>query len=334
MLPKTIQHYHLEEMIGRGGMGEVYRAFDTRLQRLVAIKLMLDAGNEMDQAVQRFLREARAASALNHPNIVVVHDIGETAEGQHYIVQEFIEGQTLRTQMAGQIPVPTLIDLGRQVARALAAAHAAGIVHRDIKPENIMLRADGYAKVLAFGLARVPDLQTSSATTQSGHETTAGSLIGTMAYMSPEQARGASAGAPSDVFALGITLYETAAGRRPFLAPTMPAVLVAIIMDEPIPLSELAPSVPAGLERLVHRMLAKDPASRPSAREVEEELARLAGGDTRTIIEVRAAGVERRTVGREAERAQLRRVYEGVRDGHGRTVTVMGEPGIGKTVLV
>ncbi|CAN5533433.1 hypothetical protein BH23ACI1_BH23ACI1_23060 [soil metagenome] len=335
MLPTTIQHYRLEDMIGHGGMGEVFRAFDTRLQRPVAIKLMRDTKGEVGQAVHRFLREARAASALNHPNIVVVHDIGETPDGIHYIVQEFIDGQTVRSQMAGGLSVQVLLDVGRQVARALAAAHAAGIVHRDIKPENIMVRSDGYAKVLDFGLARVPEVQTSNATTHAGTETTPGLLLGTMAYMSPEQARGAPAGAPADIFALGITLYEMAAGRRPFVAPTMPSVLVAILMEEPVPLAELNPSVPPGLESLVHRMLAKDPALRPSAGEVEEECALLAGGVTRVMaIELGTKSAERRTVGREAERAQLRRAYEAVRDGHGRIVTVQGEPGIGKTSLV
>src|SRR5688572_24643320 len=135
----TIQHYRLEELIGRGGMGEVFRAFDTRLQRPVAIKLMRDAKG---LAVHRFLREARAASALNHPNIVVVHDIGETPEGRHYIVQEFIAGVTLRAKITGELAVAAILDIGRQVARALAAAHAAGIVHRDIKPENVMVRSD------------------------------------------------------------------------------------------------------------------------------------------------------------------------------------------------
>jgi adenylate cyclase len=335
MLPTTIQHYRVEEMIGSGGMGQVYRAVDTRLQRPVAIKVMADTGKEVELMVQRFLREARAASALNHPNIVVVHDIGETPDGRHYIVQELIHGRTLRTTMLEQVPVPMVIDLARQVARALAAAHAARIVHRDIKPENIMIRGDGYAKVLDFGLARVPDVETSNASTHSGHETTSGVLVGTMAYMSPEQARGAAAGAPADIFALGITLYELVAGRRPFVAPTMPAVLVSILTDEPTLLSQLAPSVPPGLERLIHRMLSKDPDARPSAREVEEELALLAGGEGRSSsATATAALVERRTVGREIERERLRQAYNEVGKGHGRVVTVMGEPGIGKTAIV
>ena len=335
MLPTTIYHYRLEELIGHGGMGEVYRAVDTRLQRPVAVKLMRETKGEVGLAVHRFLREARAASALNHPNIVVVHDIGETPEGRHYIVQEFIDGATLRKRMTEDMPMLTVIDVGRQVARALAAAHAAGIVHRDIKPENVMVRSDGYAKVLDFGLARVPEVGTTTATTQMGTDTNPGVLLGTMAYMSPEQARGAPAGAPSDVFALGITLYEIVAGRRPWVAPTMPAVLAAILLEEPAPLSRLNPSVPRGLENLVHRMLAKDPALRPSAGEVEEELAQLAAGDARApAFQHSPAVAERRTVGREAEREQMRRAYAQVRDGRGRILTVLGEPGIGKTILV
>ena len=231
MLPTTINHYRLEQMIGRGGMGEVYRAVDTRLGRPVAIKLMRESKGDSALSITRFLREARAASALNHPNIVVVHDIGETDDGRHYIVQEFIDGATLRAKMEGAITPATVIDVGRQVARALAAAHAAGIIHRDIKPENVMVRGDGYVKVLDFGLARVHESGTSTET-HSGTETNPLALIGTMAYMSPEQARGNPAGAPSDIFALGVTLYEMLARRRPWVAPTMPAVLAAILLED------------------------------------------------------------------------------------------------------
>ncbi len=335
MQPTTIQHYRLEGLIGRGGMGEVYRAVDTRLQRPVAIKLMRDAKGEANLAVHRFLREARAASALNHPNIVVVHDIGETEDGRHYIVQEFIDGTTLRDQMTGQTALPVILDVGRQIARALAAAHAAGIVHRDIKPENVMVRGDGYAKVLDFGLARVPDLGTPTTTTHAMTETNPGVLLGTMAYMSPEQARGAPAGAPADIFALGITLYEMAAGKRPFVAPTMPAVLTAILIEEPVPLSRVNPAVTAGLESLVHRMLSKDPDLRPTASEAAEELGLLATGDGRIAAVQKAHDVAaRHTVGREPEREQMRHAYEQASNGQGRIVTVLGEPGIGKTILV
>ena len=333
MLQLDIQHYQLEEMIGRGGMGEVFRAVDTRLHRRVAIKVMRDTQGDTGSAVQRFLREARAASALNHPNIVVVHDIGETTDGRHYIVQEFIDGTTLRAQMSGEVPLPKVVGMGQQIARALAAAHAAGIVHRDIKPENVMVRGDGYVKVLDFGLARVRESATTDATTHVDLDTTPGLLVGTTAYMSPEQARGAPAGAPADIFALGVTLFEMTVGRRPFAGPTGPAVLAAILIEQPPLLSSLNPSVPAAFESLVDRMLAKDPDWRPTAAEVEEALASLAAGGATDMQKARPLA-ERRTVGREAERATMRRVYEQVRDGSGRILTVLGEPGIGKTILV
>jgi predicted ATPase len=333
MLPTTILHYRLEEHIGRGGMGEVFLAFDTRLQRRVAVKVMRETTGALDVAIQRFLREARAASALNHPNIVIVHDIGETAEGRHYIVQEFIDGQTLRAGLAAGLPVSAVLDVARQVARALKSAHAAGIVHRDIKPENVMIRADGYVKVLDFGLARVPEVEVSTATTHEGRDTSPGLLLGTPAYMSPEQARSEPAGAPADVFALGVMLYEMAAGRRPFIAGSVPAMLAAILVEEPVPLTRLNPEVPHALETLVKRMLAKDPVWRPTAAEVEEELALLAG-DPLHARQPAPPAAERRTVGRDAERAQVRRAYEKVREGQSRILTVLGEPGIGKTSLV
>ena len=333
MLQLNIQHYHLEEMIGRGGMGEVFRAVDTRLQRRVAIKVMRDTHGDTSSAVQRFLREARAASALNHPNIVVVHDIGETTDGRHYIVQEFIDGTTLRARMTGEMPLPTVLAMGQQIARALAAAHAAGIVHPDIKPENVMVRGDGYVKVLDFGLARIREVGTTN-TTHVDLDTTPGLLVGTTAYMSPEQARGAAAAAPADIFALGVTLFEMSVGRRPFAGPSGPAVLAAILIEQPPLLSSLNPSVPAAFESLVHRMLAKDPDWRPTAAEVEEALASLAAGGGAAETRKARPLAGRRTVGREAERARMRHVYEEVRDGQGRILAVLGEPGIGKTILV
>ena len=197
-----------------------------------------------------------------------------------------------------------MIDIGRQVARALAAAHAAGIIHRDIKPENMMVRGDGYAKVLDFGLARVIDQSGDRhSTTHSGTETNPVALLGTMAYMSPEQARGAPAGAAADVFALGVMLYEMVAGRRPLVAPTMPAVLAAILLGRADAAVAAEPRGTAGLEKLVHRMLAKEPVLRPTAREVEEALAALAAGDSQSAFAAPPRCVERRTVGREDERA-------------------------------
>ena len=162
----ALGHYRLDGLIGRGGMGEVFRAVDTRLNRAVAVKVMHPSGSGLDTAVMRFLREARAASALNHPNIVTIHDVGETPSGEHFIVQEFIDGRTLRSLLDEPVPLGAAIDVAGQIARALAAAHAAGIVHRDVKPENVMVRADGYVKVLDFGLARVEDPIDSERTTR------------------------------------------------------------------------------------------------------------------------------------------------------------------------
>ena len=202
MKPSLTGHYRLDDPIGRGGMGEVFRAFDTRLNRPVAVKVMRDTSGELAIAVVRFLREARAASALNHPNIVTIHDVGETDAGEHFIVQEFIDGRTLRSLLDESIPLERVIDIGHQVARALSAAHTAGIVHRDVKPENVMVRADGYVKVLDFGLARAPDPQTGEST-RTNFDTTPGTLLGTTTYMSPEAAQAGTVGPPGDVFALG-----------------------------------------------------------------------------------------------------------------------------------
>src|SRR4051812_15271584 len=221
MTPTTFGHYRVDGRIGSGGMGDVFRAFDTRLSRAVAVKLMKRAPSDHSGPVQRFLREARAASALNHPNIVTIHEIGETAAGELFIVQEFIDGQTLRfilneVRPIGQpLNLSTAVDIGRQVGRALGAAHSAGIVHRDVKPENIMVRSDGYVKVLDFGLARIVDYRAANRSTEVVElqmETEPGLVLGTAAYMAPEQAQGAQAGPAADVFALGVVLYEMAAG--------------------------------------------------------------------------------------------------------------------------
>jgi predicted ATPase/tRNA A-37 threonylcarbamoyl transferase component Bud32 len=331
MMLTTFGHYRVDAQIGRGGMAEVFRAFDTRLNRPVAVKVMRGNGDEqLEQTVERFLREARAASALNHPNIVVIHEVGETAAGEHFIVQEFVDGRTVRSLLREVVPLDTTLDLAGQVARALAAAHAAGIVHRDVKPENIMVRSDGFVKVLDFGLARVTD---ADATMQTHLDTAPGALLGTPSYMAPEQASGRVSGPAADVFALGIVLYEMAAGRRPFVAPTHLGVLASIISEHPVPMSLVCPAVPRRLDDLVLRMLDKQPERRPSARDVERELAALRAGDTWGVV---ADGPEARrtTVGREIERSQLLRAYGRVKGGRALIVGVAGEPGVGKTSVV
>jgi serine/threonine protein kinase len=292
-------------------MGEVFRAFDTRLNRSVAIKVM--RATESASQAGRFLREARAASALNHPNIVIIHEIGDTPEGERFIVQEFIEGATLRALLTAPLPLPQALDIARQIARALAAAHAAGIVHRDVKPENIMIRADGFVKVLDFGLARVSPPE-AEALTQTNFETMEGVLLGTPAYLSPEQASGRHAGPEADVFALGVVLYEMLAGRRPFSAPGTLGLIAAIVGEQPLPASRVNPAVPRAVSDLVESMLAKSPEERPPARAIEQQLAAFAAPETAAFA-IGAAAAARVTVGRDQQRSLLRRAFARAREG-------------------
>lgn len=332
MQPTTLGQYRLDDAIGRGGMGEVYRAFDTKLNRPVAVKVMRESSAERQRSVLRFLREARAASALNHPNIVTIHDVGETSSGAHFIVQELVEGRTLRSLLDDPMPLARAIDIGRQIARALAAAHAAGIVHRDVKPENVMVRADGYVKVLDFGLARVADPVGGSHSTHTNQDTAPDTLLGTTAYMSPEAASASTVGPPGDVFGLGIVLYEMAAGRRPFVAATSIGVLASIVSEHPVPLARLNASIPYVLDDLVHRMLAKEPERRPTAGEAADLLTELQSGGSPIVTTARPTA-PRKSVGRETERTALRRAYAQVQRGASLLVAVTGEAGLGKSTL-
>jgi tetratricopeptide (TPR) repeat protein len=329
----TISHYHNLEPLGSGGMGVVYKAEDSRLGRRVALKFLPREFAQDAHRLERFQREARTASALNHPHICTMHDIGEH-EGLPFLVMELIEGQTLRSLAARRPTLPVLIQLFGQVARALAAAHAAGIVHRDIKPENIMVRDDGYAKVLDFGLARRDATPEARSQATAGAVTDPGTVMGTVRYMAPEQARGESASGASDIFALGIVLYELAAGRHPFQAESPVSVLHAILARDPLPPARLNPEIPAPLEGLLLRMLEKDPRLRPSALEVDAGLGELARGAAVPQTASVALPVERPTVGRQAELAELRGAFESATAGRGLLLCVGGEPGIGKTTLV
>lgn len=270
---QTISHYRLLALLGRGGMGEVYLGEDTRLRRKVALKLLpasftLDAGR-----VRRFKREARAASALNHPNIVTIHEVGES-DGVHFLVTEHVEGETLHRRMTEQkIELNEALGITQQVAAALSAAHAAGITHRDIKPDNVMLRRDGLVKVLDFGLAKLSESQKSEVGTRNNAEnnvsevhdssfrdhtsTMPGVVMGTPRYMSPEQASGESVDTRTDLFSLGVMLYEMAAGRPPFAGTTTGQIIAAILRDTPLPLREVQPDAPAELERILDRALRK-----------------------------------------------------------------------------
>jgi serine/threonine protein kinase len=255
----TISHYRIVSKIGAGGMGEVYLAQDTKLDRRVALKILpADVAAHPDR-MKRFVQEARAASSLNHPNIITIHEIGETASG-HFIGTEFIDGETVRERMSrGGVELSDTLDIVVQVASALTAAHGAGIVHRDIKPENIMLRRDGIVKVLDFGLAKLVE-QTpldAEAETRMQVQTQAGLIVGTVAYMSPEQARGMEVDARTDVFSIGVVMYEMLAGQSPFAGETTSDVIAAILTTEPKPPSSFNQEIPAELDRIVYKTLAK-----------------------------------------------------------------------------
>ena len=258
--------YRLLEPLGRGGMGEVHLALDTRLGRKVAVKLLLAEFTTDAERLRRFEQEARAASALNHPNIITVYEIGEI-EGRRFIVTEYVEGETLRRRTAGapqrRIRLSEALEIAAQVAAALQAAHEAGITHRDIKPENVMLRADGLIKVLDFGLAKLSGaLAGSQSAAVESLNTRSGTVMGTASYMSPEQARGEKVDHRADIFSLGVMLYEMLARRRPFEGETASDVMAAILTSEPVTLTEVAPEVPATLWRIVQRCLEKRPGQR------------------------------------------------------------------------
>jgi serine/threonine protein kinase/Tol biopolymer transport system component len=260
-LNRQVGHYKVVSLIGAGGMGEVYRARDTRLSRDVAIKVLPVAYSTNPDWLRRFEREARAAGQLNHPNVLTVYDVG-VHESAPYIVAELLDGEELRSLLKrGRVRLRRALDIARQIAEGLAAAHAKGIVHRDLKPENIFVTADGRAKILDFGLAKWKDPTDAGELTQTAH-TTPGVVLGTVGYMSPEQVRGQKADSRSDLFVFGVILHELLSGSRPFVGDSPAEVLHAILKSEPPDLSEANPQVPAGLARLVQRCLQKAPEQR------------------------------------------------------------------------
>ena len=270
---QLLGHYQILAPLGKGGMGVVYLAADSRLDRKIALKILPPEFSASPDRLRRFAREARAISALNHPNIITIFEIGQ-ASGAHFMATEFVAGLTLRQWMKAARAGPAeVIGIAMQIAGALAAAHEAGIAHRDIKPENIMVRPDGLVKVLDFGLAKrtertdaAPD---SEAATEASATTVPGLIMGTLAYMSPEQARGLKIDGRSDIFSLGVVLYEMIAGRVPFAGPTPSDVIAAILTATPLPLAQAAPE----LQAIVSRALEKDPESRyQSATEILRDL--------------------------------------------------------------
>jgi serine/threonine protein kinase/predicted Zn-dependent protease len=279
---KTISRYRILEKLGAGGMGEVYLAEDTKLGRKIALKLLAEELTQNRDRLSRFDQEAYAASALNHPNILTIYEMGDEA-GRHYIATEFIDGVTLRKKLSGPpMELSEILDIAIQVTGALEEAHAAGIVHRDIKPENIMIRRNGHVKVLDFGLAKLTERSSSAqeadteAITRAMVQTDAGVVLGTSQYMSPEQARGKSIDARTDIWSLGVVLYEMAAGRAPFTGETKTDVIVAIARIEPMPLARFALNVPPEFEWIVMKALRKDVDERyQTVKELESDLKKL-----------------------------------------------------------
>jgi len=258
----NLGRYEIRSQLGAGGMGEVYLAQDTELDRTVAIKILPEALASNQQRLQRFIQEAKAASALNHPHILTIHEIGTTG-ATRFIATEFIDGDTLRRRIRdGSLSLNEILDIAMQAAGALAAAHEAGIIHRDIKPENIMVRRDGYIKVLDFGLAKLTEPQgfttDTEAPTKAMVNTGAGTVMGTAYYMSPEQAKGTNVDARTDLWSLGAVLYEMVTGHVPFAGKTPTETISLILQKEPAPLTRYANEVPAELERIVTKALTKD----------------------------------------------------------------------------
>ena len=359
---RQISHYRIIEPIASGGMGEVYLADDTRLGRQVALKILLQEMLEDKSRLERFKREANAVSALNHPNILTIFDF-EEEDGIHLFASEFVKGTTLRKRLeSGRLPVAEALDISSQIASALAAAHGAGIIHRDIKPENIMIREDGYVKVLDFGLAKIKEKikANESHRTLLQNQSLPGMIMGTVSYMSPEQARGLRVDERSDIFSLGILMYEMLAGAPPFSGGTTTDVLAAIIRCEPPAVNTLNPDVPIELNAIISHSLSKDPPDRiQSASELitslrnvsrrlefEAELKRSARPDRALDVEATvprtgANGRPDRTlvsltpdrpplVGREKELEELTDLF--LRR-NARLVTLTGIGGTGKTRL-
>lgn len=349
---RRLNHYDVGALLGRGGMGAVYRATDTKLGRDVALKVLPPEFTD-DDRLARFRREARALAALNHPNIVTIYSV-EECDGVHFLTMELVDGHTLEQVLeAGALPWSRALPIALPLADAVAAAHAAGITHRDLKPQNVLIGRDGRVKVLDFGLARFADASDGSAALTLTQE---GMMLGTLPYMAPEQIDGRSADARSDVYALGVVLYEMVTGRRPFVRDSAIALLAAIVTEPPTPVGELAPDTPEPIRQLIDRSLAKDPTDRwPHGAAVVDAIRRSSPDlmlgpsessfpslTTAAVVMATTVATTRTTrrrsgplmVGRDHELAQVRERLDDARRGSGSLVLLGGEPGVGKTRLV
>jgi predicted ATPase len=329
--------YEIVCALGAGGMGEVYRARDTRLERDVAIKVLPEQLASDRERLTRFEREARSASALNHPNVVTIYDVGES-DSILYIAMELVDGKTLRELMApGALPLRQLLQVGAQAAEGLARAHSGGILHRDLKPDNLMVSVDGFVKILDFGLAKVSNSGAHPQVTISRELTQSGAVMGTAAYMSPEQASGRPLDFRSDQFSLGSVLYEMATGRRAFDRETAAETMAAIIREEPAPIGAINARIPAPLCWIIERCLAKDPEQRyASTRDLARDLAAVrdrfleASPHTSLGRAVNLPAPRSSFVGRARERTAIK---EMLRKPDVSVVTLTGPGGIGKTRL-
>src|SRR5215470_13335120 len=292
--------YEIVSPLGAGGMGEVYRARDTRLGRDVALKILPESFAFDRERLHRFEQESRAVAAFNHPNILAIHDVGQH-NGSPFLVSELLEGESLRAVLdRGALPQRKVIDYGVQIAQGLAIAHAKGIVHRDLKPENLFLTKEGRLKILDFGLAKVvqkdcgTDVDSDGATVTSA-QTAAGMVMGTASYMAPEQVRGESIDARTDIFALGAVLYEMLAGHRAFRRDTSAETMTAVLKDDPPELTELQHPVPPALDRIVRRCLEKSPEQRfQSAKDLAFAMEALSGTSPTSTPQAKIATVRRK----------------------------------------
>jgi len=331
--------YEIVGALGAGGMGEVYRARDARLNRIVAIKILPEALATADEHLHRFEREARSASALNHPNIVTIHEMGRDGS-THYIAMELVEGATVRDLLkAGPVPIRQAIDIAAQIAEGLAKAHESGIAHRDIKPGNLMITADGFVKILDFGLAKLVPAgeELSQLHTRASSDTRSGVILGTPEYMSPEQASGLSFDFRSDQFSLGLVLYEMVTGKRAFRRATAAETLVAILREQPDPIAALVPDAPAPLAWAIERCLAKEPEKRyASTRDLAHELAAIRDRFVEKVLrhpESRQSNIPVQRTGFVGREKEIEAAKELLLRPDVRLVTVTGPGGIGKTRL-